>query len=344
MTSVQNILIITSWGGELGLGHLSRSVALKACFIEHGIDVYMGTDATSTNCANPLSSCQIDLTFETFEQCEKPTRKFILENHIRCVVIDVIQKQYEKLQWLQKQLGLTTVAICLFDFGPKNRFERITIEPNTSRNTVRKAMINGSIRTIFSGRAYNVVNELLAKKHMVCGEVSRKYDILVSMGGTDPFNLTLKAVAALKNSNRRTKVLLAKTHRTYSAVKSIAEDNKNISVEEPSSRFIELLANSKIIIINGGITRVEACLTSTPFVALSIHKKQYDITNQLTQEGVGVNLGIHHCVTDSDIISTTERLLENPQSYRKNPGDIGIDLYASRRILQIIQSHDEAFK
>lgn len=344
MSSAQKILIITSWGAELGLGHLSRCVALKTCFIKHRIDVYIGTDVSSANYSHPLSSSQIDLVFETFEQSETPIRKFIRDNHIRCVVIDLIQEHYDKLHWFQKQPHLNTVAICLFDFGPKNRFERITIEPNTSRNTVRKAMVNGSSRKIFSGRAYNVVNEMLTEKHVVKDKASSKHDILISMGGTDPYNLSLKAVAALKNSERRIKVILAKTHRTHSLVKSIAADNKNISVEEPSSRFIELLTKSKIIILNGGITRIEACLTSTPFVALSIHKKQYDITNRLTQEGVGVNLGIHDAITESDIIATTERLLENPQSYQKHPGDLGIDLQASSRILQIIQSHDEAFK
>src|SRR5690606_32655813 len=55
----------------------------------------------------------------------------------------------------------------------------------------------------------------------------------------------------------------------------------------------------------------ETCVVGIPFIALSIHDKQFEITKELTCLGVGINLGVYNKISDSQIYKTVKELLSN---------------------------------
>ena len=73
--------------------------------------------------------------------------------------------------------------------------------------------------------------------------------------------------------------------------------------------FAHELKTSKLAIINGGNTRYECVASRTYFLALSIHKKQYDITGLTTKFGFGKNIGVFQKIKLKNLLKTLKNLL-----------------------------------
>ena len=131
------------------------------------------------------------------------------------------------------------------------------------------------------------------------------------MGGSDPFALTYFVAKALIDTGFNITFLLSSLCTSFLKVKRLIESSgrHNMHIKERTDNMALEMDKADLIILNGGLTRYEACLSGKPFIAISIHEKQFKITQKLTNLGVGINLGVYKDMNEDKLALQVSNLM-----------------------------------
>jgi spore coat polysaccharide biosynthesis predicted glycosyltransferase SpsG len=292
-----NIIFITNYTNEIGYGHLSRVLNIKNYFYSKGIkDIKIILPHDNIK-PNDLTDIKLVESFSS-----KSLEKIIKGYDI--VIIDTIENKYNELRWINPSIYFI-VSITLFLFDTKNRFENISFFPCFKNDEI----IEENKKIIYTGKSYLTFREEFKNcSFIVKNEANR---VLITMGGSDPYNITLKTIQALMNEKElNITILLSKKSNSYNQINNLTVKLPNIKLIDYTEKISNLFLENDIAIINGGLTRYEATIVGIPFIAISIHQKQFDITEELTNNNVNsINLGIVDKISTEDIINITSDLL-----------------------------------
>lgn len=106
-------------------------------------------------------------------------------------------------------------------------------------------------------------------------EYKKKNFIIVCMGGSDPYNLTLRLMNKIKNikltKNFKIKVIVGKLYQRESLYKlsRLLKNNKKITIYQNPKNIYKIFAESKLAIINNGNLKYEMCALKVPFILIS---------------------------------------------------------------------------
>lgn len=326
------VAFITNGSNEIGFGHISRTLLLKKHFDINNIYNKIVIPGTI-----PFKNISDYVKVRSLREEDLGD---LLKN-FNVVIIDSVESDFESLFWT-KSFNLFIVSITLFLFDSKKRYEHISFFPSIEESSI--SLINKDTK-LFKGRNYVAFREEFFKVKYKVKE--KPTGVIVTMGGTDPFGLTLKIVQSIieiKDINFT--VLLSKNSFTYEDVKTITKKNKNIHVINFTNSIAELFLENDLVIINGGITRYETCVVGIPFMALSIHDVQYQITEEFIKYGVGVNLGVYNTVDNGYIKSEIEDLFFDYKKRLQISKSMSklFDSEGSNRILAIIKAEYMAYE
>jgi UDP-2,4-diacetamido-2,4,6-trideoxy-beta-L-altropyranose hydrolase len=150
---------------------------------------------------------------------------------------------------------------------------------------------------------------------------SKKYfekvqHILVSMGGTDPDNVTeiiLKGLFLVSWSRIVTvDIVLGDKAPHIKAIKEINNsDSIKINVITNTNNMAKLMLNADIAFGAGGTTTWERCCLGLPSLLVISAENQVDIVNNLQSDGVIINLGWHSKLESLNIKELVEKLIED---------------------------------
>lgn len=155
--------------------------------------------------------------------------------------------------------------------------------------------------------------------------------ILVTMGGSDPHNVTgavLSALAALPALE--VEVVIGGSNPHLNALQSQAAElsaSVNLNVDERDMG--KLMAAADIAISAAGTTSWELAFMSLPNVIITLAENQVDIAAALAAERVSVNLGMYSDVSAERIRDAVGTLLNN-ESARQRMGRRGRELVDGR--------------
>lgn len=237
-------------------------------------------------------------------------------SQIDVLLIDVVESEYQNLAWISKlHLDLLLVTITLFAFEQQVRFEHLSFFPNPAVPNGKKTVQNPSGESLIlcQGSMYLTFRQEFAALQKTIRKTATK--LLLTMGGSDPFNLTLQSLKAIETIAIEMTVILNPLCQSYAQVYECVQQRQQ---RQLPTRLLEkvddmalLMTESDVIFLNGGLSRYEACMARTPFIAISIHEQQFAITQQLTALGVGVNLGVAAQLDSPTILQQTAELLQN---------------------------------
>lgn len=142
-------------------------------------------------------------------------------------------------------------------------------------------------------------------------EVASK--VLVTMGGSDPDNVTLKVVQALQlmdTDEMEARVVLWGSSPYFEEVQSAIRASRfPIRLERDVTDMAELMAWADVAISGGGTTCWELAFMGLPSVVLILSDNQQRIAESLGARGVAVNLGWHHHLRPTKIAEAIAGLL-----------------------------------
>ena len=141
--------------------------------------------------------------------------------------------------------------------------------------------------------------------------IARK--VLVSLGGADPDNQTLKVIRALHglaSDELECVVIVGATNPHVTELQSIMRNlQSSVQLVQNIANMPELMAWADIVISGGGITAWEAAFMSLPSIILVLAENQHENAVQLEATGLAINLGELNDISLSSISSAVEFLL-----------------------------------
>lgn len=196
----------------------------------------------------------------------------------------------------------------------------VTLDDNGSGAEEADLVINAIIDSdklhknkYYYGSEYIVLNKNFSyystKKKNISKRVSR---VLLSFGGSDPENIVLKALLELREFVGVEKTIILgsaySNERIYDLVKYIPNCNilKNIS------NMGEVLHNSDICLISGGITLYESMAVGVPAVVICQVDHQTITAARFAERGAVINLGLSKELNIGQVYKTVSFLISNP--------------------------------
>lgn len=145
--------------------------------------------------------------------------------------------------------------------------------------------------------------------------------VLVTLGGSDPENVTLKALQALQQlelPELTAKVVVGPANKHLPTLRQEVErSNHPIELLNAGTDMPELMAWADLAISAGGSTCWELAFMGTPMVIIILAENQKNITAGLAEAGAACNMGWYAALSSAALAETVTELLRNPTVRRQ---------------------------
>ena len=172
------------------------------------------------------------------------------------------------------------------------------------------------------------------------GEIARK--VLVTLGGGDLDNQTLKIIRAIERVNidgLEVVVVVGPANPHLKQLQSQIRVSKiPIHLKINTTRMAELMVWADIAVTGGGTTCWELACLGLPALVVILAENQAAVANGLDERGSVVNLGWHHDLSPDRIAKAIESLLLDAAK-RKKMSAVGrelVDGNGTERVVQIL--------
>lgn len=236
-------------------------------------------------------------------------KRFNLKNK-KIIISDLLKSDIQDIFWIkQKFKNVFKISIISYENGLLSNFHDFAIFPSILNKEVLIKKLN--LKNNFtSGKTSFFLNpEILSKTYKFKKSVR---SIIIFMGGTDPHSLVKFVYSSLENLFQEKRTI------TFHFISNESFNNKhdNVFIHNLSNNYFDLLLKADLAIINGGNTRYECAYLGIPTLALSIHKEQYDITENLTKYNAVFNLGVYDEINSIYLEEKIKSFIAN-YSFRK---------------------------
>ncbi len=140
--------------------------------------------------------------------------------------------------------------------------------------------------------------------------------VLVTLGGSDPDNVTLKVIQALQLlavEELEALVVAGGSNPHYESLKMAVQNSRfPIRLQRNVTSMPELMAWADIAISAGGSTCWELAFMGLPSMLLILAENQRAIASELARQGVIINLGWHQDVAIEQIALALQKLVWEP--------------------------------
>ncbi len=166
--------------------------------------------------------------------------------------------------------------------------------------------------------------------------------LLVTLGGSDPDNVTLKVIQALQQvevEGVEAVVVIGGSNPHYEQLQSASQNVRfPINLERNVTNMPDLMAWADVAISASGSTTWELAFMGLPSILLILADNQQFIAEKLGNMGVFVNLGWHENVSKQDIAQVIAQLLsateKSTQMTRR--GQELVDGYGAARVVAML--------
>lgn len=137
-------------------------------------------------------------------------------------------------------------------------------------------------------------------------------NVLVTMGGGDPDNVTMKVVQALKQINikgLKAKIIVGPANPNLRVLKEEIGNNANFQIVTNATNMPELMAWADVAVSAGGSTCWEMALLGLPNIIMYFADNQRPIAEKLHEYGAALCMGWSHQLTIEGIKQCIEDML-----------------------------------
>lgn len=176
---------------------------------------------------------------------------------------------------------------------------------------------------------------------------SRRYDhesvgqkVLVTMGGSDPENVTEKAVRALSALSIDAKIVIGGWNVKCEALRILIDRlSSSLQIERSPPNMAQVMRWADVAISAAGSTCCELMYMGLPAIVIPISKDQSGIAQGLAERGIVLNLGWHADVSEEVLREALISLLHDHRR-RVEMSERGrelIDGQGARRVVTFLQ-------
>jgi len=314
----KNVYIRVDGNLKIGMGHIMRCIALGQGFRIEGFEVTFITIAYDKETIGRIEyegfpvkilnqRCSFDLRLDLRETLNL----LPVDTEFSLVVTD----GYKFDQFYQqgiKEKGYP--LMCIDDIANTHFYADVVLNQNINANSV-----------YYSKEPYTVL--LLGTKYALIREEFLKYrrferhfpekakNILLSLGGGDPENHTLKILQALELLNDKSlnvNVLVGLANPNIETLRKFVKNSKmKFTILSNTPKMPELLKEADLSISAAGTTTWELCLLGLPGIVGILAENQVGIANGLEEYGAFNSIGWFRDAPSEKVAKAIKWLVEN---------------------------------
>jgi len=278
---------------EKGYGNFSRCLYVAESLRKNNIKISFIIDYNKS-IVNILKKRKFDFIFKKNIEKSQHESKFILnylnKNNINTIIIDM----RERGETISKLLSNQNKKLIFFDDAwCKNVYADILFNGTNVRSYQNYKKINKNSK-LFLDTKYWIIDEKFKKYRKKLSDVKqkKKYHIVVSMGGSDPNNLTIDIVKAIMHIKIiKITVLVGPLFSNLLELKKTIETEKKIKLVKSSDKIWKILSEADVAITNGGNTLFELAALSVPTLSIPAFRHEIKYSDAFMSENFSINLG-----------------------------------------------------
>ncbi len=264
-------------------------------------------------------------------------KKFMEKNNVHMLILDM--REYgEKLS---KQLYKENFKIALIDDAWVTRCYADAIINGTISTKYHKYSKIKQNSKFFVGPKYFITDPEFQKNKKKKSEIKshKKYNIIISMGGADPKNVTsfvIKCLHIIKNV--RISAIVGPFFTNTDKIEQLRTTYPNIRIIKNPNKIWNVFKKGDLVISNSGNTLYELAIMHIPSMCITSFKHEIPYANAFSKIGVTVNLGKWNNITPNRILSETRKIIGDHEK-RKQMSCSGkriIDGNGINRVVRII--------
>jgi UDP-2,4-diacetamido-2,4,6-trideoxy-beta-L-altropyranose hydrolase len=311
---MQKLFFRADGNSSIGLGHLLRLLAVadalknnfEITFAVQNLTPYVN-DLLQPYC-NQVVSLQEETNFQ--KEAQYLCSKYISKDCI--VVLDgynfttsyqsILKKTCKKLVYIDDLNSFHQVADVVINHAPLASNLQYDAEPYTQ---VCLGLSYALLRHEFIQQSSNRSIQSISK-------------VMLSMGGADVHNVSLKFMKVLENidSIKEVCLLLGKVNVHFEQIQAYVTSSKSkkftLKSNLSAKQLCEELEANDLLICPASTTAIEACSVGIPIIGGYTADNQLEILNGLTQRECMYNLGDLTLVTEKQINSVLNEYIKHP--------------------------------
>lgn len=332
----KTMVIWTEAGRKVGMGHLSRCLVIARQLRKKAIDVkFLINDDLASIKWIIHSGFKYKIAALNKNHCQKAAQV-----NTGAVLIDT-KRPIASLLTNLKQKGYKTILLDNFT-AARLRADIVIFPSLPSDNGLSW---NGFRGKVFGGAKFIPVAESYVKARQKARRLKLKppYQILITMGGSDPNRLTIKVISALLKIKEPLNIK-AVLGPAFSSDPDLIEIKKR---KYPNIQFIKntrdlsgAMANSHVAITALGITISELAVVGVPAIIIANFRSDLQDIEFYKKLGVNAPLDYYKKVAPSDIKNAVMNLISKPKNWDEIRGKAYRIITGSgaERIARIINS------
>lgn len=141
---------------------------------------------------------------------------------------------------------------------------------------------------IFCGMDYVVLNEEINKYRYVRNKANK---VIVSMGGSDTYGVTVKVLRMLKRKNIQADIVVGPSFQHMVELEEIATEENHVFQNVPS--LIKKFSEYDVAVTGGGVTCLEAAASGIPCIIVANELLEIDTALYMESLGTAFFAGYH---------------------------------------------------
>ena len=301
-----------------GMGHLYRSLALCDALLDRGLPfrIFINRNAAAQAI---LEGCGIPFDLVDLDPAGSRWQTVAINRYgIRLWIDDRLNTDARHSR-LVKDSGISLVTL-------DDRGDGATM---ADLNIVAMAFDDDEPlpgRKVLRGPQYLILNRNIAKYRRVRTAMG---SIVVTLGGSDTYGVTVKVVKILKDAGIGATVVLGPAFKHFSELNQVLDDRFVLKSNVPS--LIEEFGRHDIAITGGGITPFEANAAGLPCIIVANEEFEIPVGEGLAKLGGAVYAG-HHNQVDTHKLTTPL-----PVANMSHAAMLAVDLRGVERVLDEIK-------
>ncbi len=167
--------------------------------------------------------------------------------------------------------------------------------------------------------------------------------VLVAMGGSDPQNLTLQVMQALKSigiQGIEVAVVTGGSNPHTESIEQTAADGGAVRLHKNATNMAELMAWADVAVSAAGTICWEMCLLGLPAILVDLAENQRPVARDLDRRGAAIYLGSEGDIRPREILSKLESLLlsSGTRSAMSRRGRSLVDGRGAERVISAMRS------
>ena len=339
------ILIRVDASHQIGMGHLIRCLSIANYVLDKGIKPVFITSSNLAMEKINTKGFECVLISDKFQYALNEIRSLKSQYSSKIILVDINYcKTYKERQGyydiLQALMTMDYFLVTFEDFFSEVFPADIVIIPYVGAESLKFKRKVGS-QYLLGPKYFPIREEFLevGKKSLPKDDIKT---ILITMGGSDQNQITIKVVKALSNIKLKVhlKVVLGSLSQlSDEQVKALLSSyDGSFQVVKDAHNMAELMNESQLAITNSGLTKYEMASMGLPAIVISNNSKHATLMVEFASYGTVVLLGDNEEVTEENILSAVTAMIKDEINRGKmsNAGKQLVDGKGMERIFDSI--------